>query len=128
MATLGEALAVREQEKTALVAALVAAELLDDPGETVFGAADVMPAAHAYVASARSTLVVAQTDDLAGERIAVNLPGTSTERPNWRRKIEMPVPELLNTPGAQAILEALRKARPHPDVINQTKHEEGETS
>jgi glycogen operon protein len=128
MATLGDALAVREQEKTALVAALVAAELLDDPDETVLGAADVMPAAHAYVASARSTLVVAQTDDLAGERIAVNLPGTSTERPNWRRKIETPVPDLLKTPGAQAILDVLRKERPHPDVFNRTDHGEGETS
>jgi glycogen debranching enzyme GlgX/4-alpha-glucanotransferase len=128
MATLGEALTVREQEKAALVAALVAAELLDDPGETALGAADIMPAAHAYVASARSTLVVAQTDDLAGERTAVNLPGTSTERPNWRRKIETPVPNLLNAPLAQAILDVLRKARPHPDAINRTDHGEEETS
>ena len=114
MATLGDALATREQEKAALITALVAEGMLDDPGDAVLDAAAVVPAAHAYVASARSALVVAQTDDLAGERIAVNLPGTSTERPNWRRKIETPVPDLLNTAGAQAILEVLRKARPRP--------------
>ena len=119
MATLGEALETREGEKKELVKALVAEGFLDDPDNAELKAEDVVPAAHAYVASARSTLVVAQTDDLAGERIAVNLPGTSNERPNWRRKIATPVPELLNLPGAQAILEALRKARPRQDV-NQT--------
>jgi glycogen operon protein len=119
MAALGDALATREKEKAALIAALVAEGLLDDPGDAVPDAAAVMPAAHAYVASARSVVVVAQTDDLAGERVAVNLPGTSNERPNWRRKLETPVPDLLKTPGAQAILEALRKARPRPQDTNQ---------
>jgi glycogen operon protein len=115
-ATLADALATRAEEKRELVTALVAEGFLEDPGETELKAVQVVPAAHAFVASARSTLVVAQTDDLAGERIAVNLPGTSDERPNWRRKIETPVPELLNRPGAQAILDVLRKARPHPDM------------
>ena len=114
--TLGAALTAREQEKAALVAALVDQELLDDPGKAMLTAEDVMPAAHAYVAGAPSTLVVAQTDDLAGERVAVNLPGTSNERPNWRRKIATPVPDLLNSAGAQAILETLRKERPRRDV------------
>ena len=122
-ATLGEALTTREAEKVALVKALIAEGFLAEPK-----AEDIMPAAHAYVASARSTLVVAQTDDLAGERVAVNLPGTSNERPNWRRRLKAPVPELLNTPGAQAILEALRKARPRPDVNQPTESETGEAS
>jgi glycogen operon protein len=126
MATLADALATREEEKKELVKALVAEGFLEEPGEKELKAEDVVPAAHAYVASARSTLVVAQTDDLAGERIAVNLPGTSNERPNWRRKIRTPVPELLNLPGAQAILAVLRKARPHPD--SETNRTEGKTS
>src|SRR6185437_7053624 len=62
--TIADALATREEEKKALVKALVAEGFLADPGETVLKAEDVVPAAHAYVASARSTLVVAQTDDL----------------------------------------------------------------
>ena len=78
-----------------------------------------MAAAHAFVARSPAALVMAQTDDLAGERIAVNLPGTSIERPNWRRKIALPVPELLGTPTAQAILDALREAR--PDTENAQK-------
>jgi glycogen operon protein len=125
METIADALATREDEKKELIKALVAEGFLEDPGDKELKAEDIVPAAHAFVASARSTLVVAQTDDLAGERIAVNLPGTSNERPNWRRKIATPVPNLLNLPGAQAILAALRKARPHPDsATNGT----GETS
>jgi glycogen debranching enzyme GlgX/4-alpha-glucanotransferase len=109
--TIDDALTVREEEKAALVDALVAEELIVDPDGGALKAEDVMPAAHAYVASSPSALVVAQADDLAGERVAVNLPGTSIERPNWRRKIETPVGTLLKTEQAQAILDALRAAR-----------------
>jgi glycogen operon protein len=127
-AMLDDALARREEEKAALLEMLVDEGFLADPGEAKLEAADVAPAAHAYVAGARSTLVVAQTDDLAGERTAVNLPGTSSERPNWRRKIATPVPDLLNLPGAQAILEVLRKARPRPNIDPSTEPKTGEAS
>jgi glycogen operon protein len=106
---LKPALAIREEEKTALLEALIAEELLPE-GEAP-PVVDIMAAAHAFVARSPATLVMAQTDDLAGERVAVNLPGTSNERPNWRRKIATPVPELLATPTAQAILTRLRGAR-----------------
>ncbi len=73
---------------------------------------DPAAAAHAYVARSPAALVLAQADDLDGATIAVNLPGTDTERPNWRRKLATPVPGLLHTAPAQAILRALREARP----------------
>jgi glycogen operon protein len=31
---------------------------------------------------------------VAGEITAVNLPGTDRERPNWRRKIHVPIEDL----------------------------------
>ena len=102
-------LTTRDEEKTALLDALVAEELL--PAGEAPPVADIMAAAHAFVARSPAALVMAQTDDLAGERVAVNLPGTSNERPNWRRKIATPVPELLTTPTAQTILAKLRAAR-----------------
>ena len=68
-------------------------------------------AVHGYVASAPSCLVLAQADDLAGETVAVNLPGTDRERPNWRRRIAVPVPELLSSPTARAILDRMRPGR-----------------
>jgi glycogen debranching enzyme GlgX/4-alpha-glucanotransferase len=69
------------------------------------------PAVHGFVAQAPSCLVLAQVDDLAGEAMAVNLPGTDHERPNWRRKVGTKVPELVENATARAILDRLRPGR-----------------
>jgi glycogen debranching enzyme GlgX/4-alpha-glucanotransferase len=98
-----DAKAERTEEKSALAAAL------GQPDAAA--ASDIAMAAHAYVGRAPSCLVLAQADDLAGERIAVNLPGTDTERPNWRRKLAPPVTDLFRTEAARAILDGLRKTR-----------------
>jgi glycogen operon protein len=66
-------------------------------------------AAHAYVARAPALLAMAQVDDLAGEAIAVNLPGTDRERPNWRRKLDAKTADLFESSLAQAILTGLRR-------------------
>ena len=69
---------------------------------------ELSAAIHAFVAATSSALAVAQAEDLAGEREAVNLPGTNTERPNWRRRIATPLDQLFETEGAKAILAAMR--------------------
>jgi glycogen operon protein len=66
---------------------------------------------HGFVAAAPSCLVLAQVDDLAGEETAVNLPGTDRERPNWRRKVHVPVPDLVESAAARGILERMRVGR-----------------
>ena len=42
-----------------------------------------------------------------GETVAINLPGTDRERPNWRRRLDPDVSELCRSPLARAILAAL---------------------
>jgi glycogen operon protein len=103
------ALAERKLEKQALINALVAEKLL---AEEETDLVVITAAAHALAARSPAALVVAQADDLGGERVAVNLPGTDRERPNWRRRITTPLPDLLRTETALAILAALRKERP----------------
>ena len=39
-----------------------------------------------------------QADDLAGETMMLNLPGTDRERPNWRRRIAVETDALWATP------------------------------
>ena len=68
----------------------------------------VAAAVHAFVSSTPSLLAFVQADDLAGETVAVNLPGTDRERPNWRRRLDPDVSVLCRTPLARAILVALR--------------------
>ena len=71
-------------------------------------------AAHGFVAKTHADLVYVQADDLAGERQAVNLPGTDRERPNWRRRLTLPIDQIFENPLAADILARLqpRKATP----------------
>ena len=95
--------AARQEDKAALMRALAAEGLAAaDPVPPEPPAAEV----HAYLSAAPSRLVLAQVDDLAGEAIAVNLPGTDMERPNWRRKSRLPLAEIFSSPRARSILGA----------------------
>jgi glycogen operon protein len=55
--------------------------------------------------------MLAQADDLAGETVAVNLPGTDRERPNWRRRLSTDLAALFDGPLAAAIVAAVRRER-----------------
>jgi glycogen operon protein len=100
----------READKAALLDAIVAAGGLDS---AEFRSLDdgLAAAIHAYVAATPSMLALVQADDLGAETVGVNLPGTDRERPNWRRRIALPVPELMSTPRAEVILGAVRHLR-----------------
>ncbi|HEY9213754.1 MAG TPA: 4-alpha-glucanotransferase, partial [Ancylobacter sp.] len=106
------ALAEREAEKVRLGEALLREGLIDtfpEPGAAMSDAFFV--AVHAFVGRTCSMLALAQLDDLAGEAVAVNLPGTDRERPNWRRRLGRPVDEVMGEPRVRAALAALGKGR-----------------
>jgi len=96
--------AERGDDRHALVAALEA------EGAAAQGAIDanaphtpeVTAAVHRYAAATPSALVLIQADDLAGETVALNLPGTDRERPNWRRKLGVDTADLWSTPVGRA--------------------------
>jgi 4-alpha-glucanotransferase len=75
----------------------------------------VAAAIHAFASATPSLLALVQADDLAGKRVAVNLPGTDTDRPNWRRRLDLDGFDVCHTPLARAILGAMR-SRAMPDV------------
>ncbi len=54
-----------------------------------------LEAVHAFLARTPCALRLLQADDLAGERVALNLPGTDRERDNWRRRIRVKSADLL---------------------------------
>jgi glycogen debranching enzyme GlgX len=99
----------RADEKAELIALLQAEELLTEdvdprgPMPLAFAAA-----VHGLVSATPALLALVQADDLAGETVAVNLPGTDKERPNWQRRLDVDVAGLLQTPLAHAILATLR--------------------
>uniref|UniRef100_UPI00135840F1 4-alpha-glucanotransferase n=1 Tax=Rhodovarius lipocyclicus TaxID=268410 RepID=UPI00135840F1 len=67
----------------------------------------IAAAVYRHVAAAPSALMLVQAEDLAGETIGVNLPGTDRERPNWRRRLPVGAEGLFATPQARAIVAAV---------------------
>lgn len=76
----------------------------DDP-------APVLEAALRHVGRTPCALVIAPLEDLLGEVEQPNLPGTVTEHPNWRRRLDKPLAELLAEPAVAARLATLAEAR-----------------
>ena len=112
MAKAGEAIAARREEKRGLLAALLAAGLIASAPSDEAPLSDAIAAAvHALIGGASSILAHAQFDDLVGETVATNLPGTDRERPNWRLKAGPDVAATFASHRAQAILAALAKGR-----------------
>jgi glycogen operon protein len=104
--------AARLAEKAVLLATLRAAGLDPGPADPAGPLSPAIAAAvHAFVAATPCDLMLAQADDLAGETVAVNLPGTDRERPNWRRRLSVDLSSLLDGPLAAAIIAAIRRER-----------------
>ena len=95
-----------------MVAALLAAGLiLSAPSEDAPLSDAVAAALHALISGSSSILAHAQFDELVGDTVATNLPGTDRERPNWRLKAGPDVAAAFASRRAQAILAALAKGR-----------------
>jgi 4-alpha-glucanotransferase len=70
-------------------------------------------AVHKLVAQTESKVFMVQFEDMLLQREQINLPGTTEPTyPNWRRRLTLPLEDLLADPRAQAIGKALREVRP----------------
>ena len=107
----GELVAGRQQDRELLIEAMAAAGVRPhwpvERFEPAFAAA-----VHAFVASTSSALMAVQAEDLLGMTDPVNVPGTSSEYPNWRRKLSGDLAELLRGDSARPIVETMRRLRP----------------
>ncbi len=68
-------------------------------------------AAHGFLATSRAALVAVQVEDLLGMIEPVNVPGTSTEYPNWRRKLPVTIEALFARPDIDRSLRDLSRLR-----------------
>ncbi len=91
----------REGEKALLC------EALQVPAPVEGNVTPLVAAAHDYIGRTPAMLAVAQIDDIVGETVAVNLPGTDRERPNWRRRL---------APDVAAIFDALPQGFPRRET------------
>jgi 4-alpha-glucanotransferase len=85
----------RERDRAALLLALRREHLLPEEEPDIQA---LVRAAHAFLARTPSILAMTQIDDLTDEADPVNVPATSDEHPNWRRRLCMTLEELLSQP------------------------------
>jgi 4-alpha-glucanotransferase len=64
---------------------------------------------------AAAQLLSVQIDDLVDMEQPVNIPGTSSEYANWRRKLPMDITTIFARPSVQRLLNALHQARDWKD-------------
>jgi 4-alpha-glucanotransferase len=86
---------------------LVEATGLPDGSDPV----DVSVAAYAKLATARSRVALASLEDALGVEERPNVPGTTSEWPNWRLALPMPLEEIEQAPGPRRIAETMAAAR-----------------
>jgi 4-alpha-glucanotransferase len=68
-------------------------------------------ALHLYLARSATALVALQIEDLLGETLPVNVPGTDREYPNWQRKVSVDLEALASRTDLAAQFADIRLAR-----------------
>ena len=109
----------RARERVRLMLALQHAGLL--PPDTVVGPAGsqaptpaLVEAIHAFVAAAPSRVMMVQIEDAIGVTEQANMPGTTDEHPNWRRKLPETLEKLAASERMRGLAAAVAKIRPRP--------------
>jgi len=73
---------------------------------------DDMAQLQAYLAAGPSLAYAVQLDDLLLSEDQPNVPGTTSEQPNWRRRAGLSIEALVSDPDVLTILGAIDAARP----------------
>ncbi|MEX2495610.1 MAG: malto-oligosyltrehalose synthase, partial [Woeseia sp.] len=107
----------RAEDRARLLMALEKEKLLPAEVDTglAVGVEMTLPlrcAFHRYLSRSSSRLAGVQVEDLLGEREQANLPGTTTEHPNWRRRVSLQIEAWRDEPQVQAIVSAMQEERP----------------
>jgi (1->4)-alpha-D-glucan 1-alpha-D-glucosylmutase len=106
----------RAQDRARLLLALQHEELLPegmsaDPVSVPGLTAALSQAVHRYLARTPARVLMIQTQDLLGEMEQVNLPGTTSEYPNWRRRLWLEIEQWGEDADIAALMETLRAER-----------------
>src|SRR3990167_3077064 len=110
----------RAQDRVRMLLALQAAGLLPEGMEIEPGGApELTPtlaeAIHAFVAMAPSRVMMVPLEDALGVTEQANLPGTTAEHPNWRRKLPENIESLAANQRVNSLANRLASLRPQPE-------------
>jgi 4-alpha-glucanotransferase len=103
----------RERDRELLLAALQEQGLKPEHPATPHDAftAALAHGLHLFLARSAAALVALQLEDLTGETLPVNVPGTDREYPNWQRKLAVAIDDLPDRVDISAHLDEIHAAR-----------------
>ena len=90
---------------------LLPEQLSSDPVMVPEMTLELACAIHRYVARSPSQVMTMQMEDVFGQLQQVNLPGTTEQYPNWRRKLSLSLEYWADDPGVQRCFETMRDER-----------------
>jgi 4-alpha-glucanotransferase len=105
-----EARKQRERDRRQLLEAVRSQRLLPKAGP--ISIEDLTAAVHAYLARSSALIAMVQLDDVTAETDPVNVPATSEEHPNWRRRVSLTIEQLPAHRRVQRLAEVLQSERP----------------
>ena len=114
----------RAQDRARLLLALQREELLPDglrvqPPSLPDASQAFVDAVYAYLARTSCWLVGVQLEDVTGQKLQVNVPGTTEDRfPNWRRKLTVSVEGLATHARWASLAAVLRAERSGPQPMD----------
>jgi 4-alpha-glucanotransferase len=109
----GEVIRERAHDRESLLGALESQGLKPARPATPFEAftAELAQALHLYLARSATALAALQIEDLLGETLPVNVPGTNREYPNWQRKVSADIEDMAVRADLAAYLAEINQAR-----------------
>jgi (1->4)-alpha-D-glucan 1-alpha-D-glucosylmutase len=116
----------RAQDRARLLLALQHESLLPEganaqPTSVPDATPDFVDAVYAYLARTPCWLVGVQLEDVTGQLLQVNVPGTTEDRfPNWRRKLGVAVDDMVTDPRFNSLAAVLRAERNGPSPVDET--------
>jgi (1->4)-alpha-D-glucan 1-alpha-D-glucosylmutase len=108
----------RAEDRRRLVAALRAAGAVPEgvDAEAPLPAPELLEGAHAYAAATPCAVMVLQLEDAVRAVEQANLPGTTHEHPNWRRKLPFDLDTIGADPAVLHLAATLARLRPAPPL------------
>jgi 4-alpha-glucanotransferase len=107
--SVSEARKIRQGDRRELVRALREERLLPERGAVRME--QLAAAVHAYLARTGAQIAMAQLDDITAETEPVNVPATSVEHPNWRRRLSLTLEQLPRCSGLKKTASVFRAER-----------------
>ncbi len=100
---------MREKERQQLLVALGNQHL--HPGDTD-DFYSLSRSVHCFLARSKAAIAMVELDNLTAEETQTNLPATSREHPNWRRRLSKTLENLRNDANIASIIAAIQRERP----------------